>query len=77
MNAPWLHPLFPTLTASGGSLLSTLEGHSSEVTSVALTTDGKGAVSGSKGHTLKVWDLETNEVLQTLNTFCPPSEIIR
>ena len=49
-----------------GRELRTLEGHSADVTGVAVTPDGKRAVSGSLDHTLKVWDLETGRVLRTL-----------
>jgi WD40 repeat protein len=33
---------------------------------VAVTADGKRAVSASYDHTLKVWDLESGKVLATL-----------
>jgi WD40 repeat protein len=36
----------------------TLAGHSGGVSAVAVTPDGKRAVSGSSDGTLKVWDLE-------------------
>ena len=48
-----------------GRELRTLEGHSDWVTGVAVTPDGKRAVSASEDNTLKVWDLETGEVLAT------------
>ena len=38
-----------------------LKGHTGQVNSVALTADGKRAVSGSWGGTLRVWDLEGNQ----------------
>jgi WD40 repeat protein len=41
-----------------GRELRTLEGHSSHVYGVAVTPDGKWAVSASYDYTLKVWDLE-------------------
>ena len=44
----------------------TLEGHSFCVTGVAVTPDGKRAVSASWDETLKVWDLETGRALRTL-----------
>jgi WD40 repeat protein len=43
-----------------------LKGHSGIVTGVAVTPDGKRAVSASADKTLKVWDLETGRVLRTL-----------
>ena len=62
----WLRPLTPSLTSPSGSLLRTLAGHSRRVNAVALTPDGKKAISGSDDHTLKVWNLETGELVQTL-----------
>src|SRR6266536_3426620 len=44
----------------------TLERHSAKVLSVAVTADGKRAVSVSEDQTLKVWDLDTGRVLRTL-----------
>ncbi|WP_054465324.1 hypothetical protein [Planktothricoides sp. SR001] len=44
---PWLRPLSPTLTPPGGALIRTLTGHNDSVYAVAITPDGKIAVSGS------------------------------
>ena len=63
---PWLRPLRPSLTPPGGPLLRTLEGHTGGVNAVALTADGKRAVSASWDKTLKVWDLESGRELRTL-----------
>src|SRR5262249_9419508 len=41
-------------------------GHGSAVGSVAISPDGRQALSGSYDRTLKLWDLETGELLQTL-----------
>ncbi len=62
-----LRPLTPSLTSPGGQLLRTLSGHSEEVNAVAVTGDGKQAISASSDNTLKVWDLATGEQLRTLN----------
>jgi WD40 repeat protein len=48
------------------TLLRTLEGHSRHVTAVAVTADGKRAVSASGDQTLKVWNLESGHALRTL-----------
>ena len=42
------------------------EGHASPVTGVAVTADGRRAVSASWDKTLKVWDLESGRELRTL-----------
>ena len=59
----WLRPLTPSLTPPGGPLIRTLEGHTMWVEAVAVTNDGSRAISTSDDRTLKVWNLETGEVL--------------
>jgi hypothetical protein len=63
---PWLRPLNRILTAPGGSLIRTLEGHTYWVIAVAITPDGRRAVSGSWDNTLRVWDLESGETIRIL-----------
>jgi WD40 repeat protein len=48
-----------------GRSLRTLRGHTNFVTGVALSEDGRRAVSASYDHTLKVWDLETGKAIAT------------
>ncbi len=48
------------------SSVRTLEGHGAGVLAVAVTPDGRRAVSGSSDKTLKVWDLEQGALLATL-----------
>jgi WD40 repeat protein len=64
--APWLRPLQPALHPPGTPLLRMLEGHSNYVSGVAVTADGKRAVSASQDRTLKVWDLDSGRALRTL-----------
>jgi hypothetical protein len=47
-------------------------GHSGPITAVALTADGKRAVSGSDDHTLRVWDLESNHPPRVLEGHSGP-----
>ena len=63
---PWIRPLHPCFDAPGGALLRTLVGHSSWPHGVAITPDGKLAVSASWDKTLKVWDLGTGRLRHTL-----------
>jgi WD40 repeat protein len=62
----WLHPLTTSLTPPGGPLIRTLEGHTGEVSAVAVTPDCRYAISASYDQTLKVWDVKSGEELQTL-----------
>jgi len=62
----WLCPLTASLTPSGGTLIRTLEGHTSSVSAVAVTPDGKHAISGSLDNTIRVWDIGSGEEIQTL-----------
>ena len=50
----------------GVSLRHTLTGHGREIDGVAVTGDGRRAVSGSNDRTLKLWDLENGKALRTL-----------
>ncbi|HAX80599.1 MAG TPA: hypothetical protein DCY88_33375 [Cyanobacteria bacterium UBA11372] len=55
-----------TKTGSWGCVL-TLSGHSSWVTSVAISPNGQTVASGSLDDKIKVWNLQTGELLQTLS----------
>nr|QNO54145.1 hypothetical protein CKCBCIOL_00002 [Methanosarcinales archaeon ANME-1 ERB7] len=61
-----LCPLTASLTPPGGPLIRILEGHTSWVDAVAITPDGKHAISGSLDNTLMVWDIESGEEMQRL-----------
>ena len=63
---PWLRPLVPALDPPGAALVRTLAGHSGEVYGVAVSADGRRAVSASRDGTLKVWDLESGHKPRTL-----------
>jgi len=55
---PWLRPLTASLAPPGGPLQRILAGHGT-VEAVAVTADGRRAVSGGWGGTVRVWDLDT------------------
>ena len=57
----WLRSLEPSLPHPGERLLYTLSGHGSLVNVIAISSDGKHAVSGSEDGKLQVWDLKTRE----------------
>src|SRR5690349_15270990 len=44
----------------------TFKGHTGSVLSVAFTSDGKTLISSSRDHTIKIWDLTTGQLKQTL-----------
>jgi WD40 repeat protein len=51
-------------------MLHELKGHSSDVVAVAVSPDGRHAVSGSSDTTAKLWDLERGDVVRTLQGHC-------
>ncbi len=59
-------PAIKVWRLSDGTLLRTLTGHTSEVSSVAVTPDGQTIVSGSCDNTIKVWRLSDGMLLRTL-----------
>ncbi|WP_437593510.1 AAA family ATPase [Sorangium sp. So ce1000] len=61
----WLRERFP-FSRDSAALLRTLGGHTGDVYDVAVTPDGRCAVSASYDYTLKVWELATGQVLRTL-----------
>jgi WD40 repeat protein len=63
----WLRPTHPCFNAPGSGELRTLSGHSYGVTAVAISPDGRLALSGSWDNTLKVWDLASGKALRTLS----------
>jgi WD40 repeat protein len=60
-----LYSVSSTRKFAFGRLENTFEGHSAGVNSVALSSDGSYALSGSCDNTLKLWDVETGECLRT------------
>jgi WD40 repeat protein len=66
-EVPWLRPLRPSLMPAGGPLRHTLEGHDARIESLAVTPDGRLAVTGGGDATLTVWDLQRREVLTRLS----------
>jgi hypothetical protein len=63
---PWFRPLYTGLAAPGGALIRTLTGHSDFVYGVAVSADGRHAVSASWDKTLKVWELDSGKEIITL-----------
>jgi WD40 repeat protein len=51
---------------ASGQCTATLEGHTASVYSVALTSDGTRAVSGSDDNTVRVWDVASGQCTATL-----------
>ena len=62
---PYLCPLTASLRESS-AIIRTLAGHMDRVEDVAVTPDGRQAISASGDQTLKVWDLATGAEVRTL-----------
>ncbi|WP_298867439.1 WD40 repeat domain-containing protein [uncultured Gimesia sp.] len=56
---------WPTINQVGGSLLRTIGIHSGGVNCLAITPDGKYAVSGGDDRLIKVWDLSSQTLAST------------
>ena len=62
----WLKPVRTSLTPARNALRKIFRGHSSLVTSVAFSPDGKTIVSGSWDKTVRLWSVQTGEQLKVL-----------
>ncbi len=63
-GTPWLRPRAPCLTRPGGALIRIIE-HPGSPNALAVLPEGR-VVSGSSDGTLRVWDVEGGQTLQTL-----------
>ena len=63
----WLRPLMESLESPGGALERTLTGHTKGVGAVAITCDGRLAVSASADLTLRVWEIRQGRLERTLS----------
>ncbi|MCC6589123.1 MAG: TIR domain-containing protein [Bryobacterales bacterium] len=63
---PWLRALWPALHPPGTGLVRTLAGHADPVNGVALSGDGRVAISASIDGTLKVWEVARGREVRTL-----------
>jgi WD40 repeat protein len=56
---------------TGGGVLKTLQGHTDWVRSVTFNPDGQTLASGSTDETIKLWDINTEECIETLRAERP------
>ena len=70
-DGPWLRPLWSSLTPADSPLLRVLPGHGGWVHALAMTPDGRTAVSGSDDGTVRVWDLATGQARHARGTRRP------
>lgn len=65
-GAPWLRPLIASLTTPGTPVRSILGGHDGMVLALALTPDGRHAITGGQDATVRLWDLRSGTLVRTL-----------
>ena len=56
-NDVWLRPESASFWRPDGAVVSTIVAHAAPLTALALTRDGRTAVSAAKDGTIKIWDL--------------------
>jgi WD40 repeat protein len=54
-----------------GQLVRILQDHAAPVNAVAVTSDGRRAISAASDHTLRVWDVETGTHITTFTGESP------
>jgi WD40 repeat protein len=64
---PGLVPLWPRIKRPGDGLVRSFIGHQSSVESVVFSQNGKIALSGSADGTLKLWEVDSGNVLRTFD----------
>ena len=62
-----MNPDLEVWDLKNGQLLKTLTGHKDVVSAVAVSADGRCAVSAAMDHTIKVWNLEKGQLVRTLS----------
>lgn len=62
----WLRPLLPSLISPDNRLQRILIGHARTVTAVAVSLNGRRAVSAAVDGTMRIWNMETGEMLAKL-----------
>ncbi|RFU28896.1 hypothetical protein B7463_g7450, partial [Scytalidium lignicola] len=67
----WLKSI-PQTDNNWGPLIQILRGHTSGVTSIRFSPDGKRIVSGSRDSTVRIWDVITGELQNTLKGHLGP-----
>jgi WD40 repeat protein len=53
--------------ADSGEVLSTMLGHTDGIFAISFTPDGRQLLSSSRDHTLRRWDTQTGELLETVS----------
>ena len=76
-HAAWLCPIRPTLAQPGEVLRRILTGHADVVKAVAVSADGRTAVSGGGDGTVRVWDLLDDIVPPAAKASHPWALIVR
>ena len=63
-------------SSTANDVLTTLEGHKSNVTSIQFQQDDKWLVSSGEDGTIKVWDIRAPNVQRNYKTNCPINEVV-
>ena len=68
-DTQWFKPINQCFNSPFENLLGTIQGHNDSIIDIIVSSDSSKIVSSSRDNTIKIWDLETGNLLNNMNLF--------